>query len=178
MSEYSESYHLRSDASEDAVELLQRASRKGYVYQPTNGWVTFLADEGLFEPDERIVAAATQPLLHFVSAEDHGWSFAFYDSVDKVCGYRCDWDNDVRIDDSCYSRAVLQRFVPSVRLPLLDDFESRMHPQDFDELFVVEPSKLFAQAVGLEHYDWLAFDYVAHSFHTSSRDFSGVIEVL
>jgi len=35
MSEFSESYHLRSERAEDAVELLRRAERKGYVYQPT-----------------------------------------------------------------------------------------------------------------------------------------------
>ena len=75
MSEFSESYHLRSDRMEDAVELLQRAKLRGYVYQPVNGWVTFLAQDGVFEPDEKIVAAATKPLLHYVSAEDHGWSF-------------------------------------------------------------------------------------------------------
>jgi hypothetical protein len=37
------------------VGLLPRAKRKGYVYQPANGWVTFVAEEGVFEADERIV---------------------------------------------------------------------------------------------------------------------------
>jgi hypothetical protein len=87
MSEFSESYHLRSERAEDAVELLRRAKRKGYVYQPVSGWVTFVAEKGVFEPDERIVAAATHPLLHYVSAEDHGWSFALYDSTRVVCAY-------------------------------------------------------------------------------------------
>ena len=107
MSEFSESYHLRSERAEDAIELLRRAGRKGYVYQPVNGWVTFLAEEGTFEPDERIVAAATRPLLHYVSAEDHGWSFALFDRTNEVCGYRCDWDDDIKVDASNYSRAVL-----------------------------------------------------------------------
>ena len=51
MSEFSESYHLRSERADDAIELLRRAKRKGYVYQPINGWITFLAEEGVFEPD-------------------------------------------------------------------------------------------------------------------------------
>jgi len=34
-----------------------------------------------------------------------------------------------------------------------------------------------AQALGLEHYDWLAYDYVAGSFPVSPGDFPGVIEV-
>ena len=72
MSEFSESYHLRSERADDAIELLRRAKRKGYVYEPVNGWVSFVADDGTFEPDEQIVADARHPLLHFVSAEDHG----------------------------------------------------------------------------------------------------------
>ena len=47
MSEFSESYHLRSERQDDAVELLRRAKLKGYVYPPTSGWVTFLAEQGV-----------------------------------------------------------------------------------------------------------------------------------
>src|SRR6185436_7148269 len=120
MSEFSESYHLRSERAEDAIELLRRAKCKGYVYQPVNGWVTFLAEEGVFEPDERIVAAASHPLLHYVSAEDHGWSFALFDRGKAVSAYRCDWDDEIRVDDSRYSRAALQQIVPSAQSVLLD----------------------------------------------------------
>jgi hypothetical protein len=177
MSEFSESYHLRSERAEDAVELLRRARRKGYVYQPTNGWVTFLAEEGVFEPDERIVAAASHPLLHYVSAEDHGWSFALFDRGKVVSGYRCDWDDEIRVDDSRYSRAVLQQLVPSAAPALFDDFERWLHPTDFDELFEAEPSKLLAQALGLENYDWLSYDYMARDFPDSPEDYPEVIEV-
>jgi len=178
MSEFSESYHLRSERAEDAVELLRRAKRKGYVYPPANGWVTFVAEEGVFEPDERIVGAASRPLLHYVSAEDHGWSFTLFDHTKAVSGYRCDWDDEISVDDTRYSRAVLQRYVPSAQPSLFDDFESWLHPKEFDELFEAEPAKLLAQAIGLEHYDWLAYDYVARSFHDSPGDFPGMIEVV
>jgi hypothetical protein len=40
MSEFSESDHLRSERPEDAIELLRSARRKGFVYEPGNGWVT------------------------------------------------------------------------------------------------------------------------------------------
>lgn len=177
MSEFSESYHLRSSRAEDAVELLRRAKRKGYVYPPVNGWVTFLAEEGTFEPDDRIVTAASLPLLHYVSAEDHGWNFTLFDRAKVASGYRCDWDNDIQVDDSTYSRAALLQFVPEAQPALLDDFEKHLHPQDFDEIFEAEPSKLLAQALGLEHYDWLAYDYIADSFHDSPEDYPDVIEV-
>lgn len=177
MSEFSENYHLRSECAGDAVELLRRAGRKGYVFQPVNGWVTFLAEKGVFEPDERIVAAATHPLLHYVSAEDHGWSFTLFDCTKVVTGYRCDWDNDIRVDNSRYSRATLQKFVPTADPALLDDFESRSNPADFDELFEAEASKLFAQAMGLEHYDWLAYDFLVWDFKESPGKYADVIEV-
>ena len=53
-------------------QILRAARCKGYVFPPVNGWVSFVADEGTFEPGEQVVSAAGGPLLHFVSAEDHG----------------------------------------------------------------------------------------------------------
>ena len=160
MSEFSESYHLRSERAEDVVELLRSAKRKGYVYPSVNGWVSFVAEGGAFEPDERIVSAASHPLLHFVSAEDHGWSFSLFDRGKVVCSYSCAWEDDITTDDSRYSREALQRLVPSAESELLDEFERRMHPKDFDELLNVGTSRMLAQALGLEHYDWLAYDYI------------------
>jgi hypothetical protein len=174
MSEFSESYHLRSERVEDAVELLRRAERKGYVFPAGNGWVTFVADEGVFEPGEHIVAAAKHPLLHYVCAEDHGWSFALFDHNESVSRYRCDWDDEIRFDDSQYSREALQRIVPSVQFA---DFEEQFRVDDLDELFEAEPAKLFAHALGLEHYEWLAYDYVANDFGEPTADLPGVIKV-
>jgi hypothetical protein len=174
MSEFSESYHLRSERADDAVELLRSLGHKGYVFQPVGGWVSFVVDEGTFEPDQRIVAAARQPLLHFVSAEDHGWSFALSDGGKVASAYRCDWEDDIVADDSRYSRAALQRLVPSADSASLDEFERRMHPTDFDELMEFKGSRLLAQAVGLTHYDWLAYDYIA-SDHPDAHP--GVTEV-
>ena len=161
MSEFSENYHLRSERAEDAVELLRRAKRPGFVYQPVNGWVSFVADKGNFEPDERIVSAASHPLLHFVSAEDHGWSFTLFDRGKAVCSYSCAWEDDITADDSKYSREALQKLVPSAEPELLDELERRMHPSDFDELMEINAPRLLAQALGLEHYEWLAYDYIA-----------------
>lgn len=177
MSEFSESYHLRSDRAEDAIELLRRAKVKGFVYQPANGWVTFVAEGGCFEPDQRIIASAQQPLLHYVSAEDHGWGFVLFNQAQVACRYTCDWDNQINFDDSQYSRATLQQFVPTAQPALLDDFEQHLRPTDFDALFEAEPSKLLALALGLEHYDWLSYDYVASDFYDSPEDHSDVTEV-
>jgi len=174
MSEFSESYHLRSERAEDAIELLRRVKRRGYVYQPANGWVSFVAEDGDFEPDERIVAAASQPLLHFVSAEDHGWSFTLFERGKEVSSYGCEWENDVTADDSEYSREALQRLVPSADPELLDELERRFHPKEIDELLELNLPRLFAQALGLEHYEWFSYDYIASD---SPDDHPDVTEV-
>jgi len=161
MSEFSENYHLRSERAEDAIELLRLVKRKGYVFQPVNGWVSFVADEGTFEPDDGIVSAARQPLLHFVSAEDHGWSFTLFDRGKVVCSYNCAWEDDITADDSKYSRDALEKLVPSADSESLDEFERRMHPTDLDELLGANTSRILAEALGLEHYEWLAYDYLA-----------------
>lgn len=161
MSEFSENYHLRSDRAEDAVQLLRQVRRKGYVFPAGGGWVSFVVEEGNFEPDKNIVAAASRPLLHFVSAEDHGWSFALFDGGKLASGYHCEWENDVTSDDSQYSREALQRVVPSADPSLLDEFERVMHPKEIHELFQLSRPRLFAQAIGLEHYEWIAYDYIA-----------------
>ncbi|WP_448532650.1 hypothetical protein [Parathermosynechococcus lividus] len=161
MSEFSESYHLRSEQQGDAIEILRSVQCNGYVYRPSNGWVTFLAEGSTFEPDERIVAAAVHPLLHYVYAEDYGWGFTLYNHGAVVSRYHCNWgDDELHVDDSEYSRANLQQVVPSVQLEVLDDVEQWLHPHDIDELLTAEPAKLFAHAVGLVHYNWLSYDYI------------------
>lgn len=178
MSEFSESYHLRGEQAADAVELLRRAKLKGYVYPPVNGWVTFVADEARFVPDERITAAATRPLLHYVSAEDHGWTFTLFDRNEALCGYSCEWDDEVQFDDEGYSREALTRLGAAVQPELLAAFERQMKPQDIDEVYDAEPSKQFAAAVGLEHYDWLSYEYLARDFEDSPDAHPEVTKVL
>ena len=178
MSEFSESYHLRSERAEDAIELLRRAKLKGYVFQPVNGWVTFVAEQGVFEPDQRIVTAATHPLLHYVSAEDHEWSFALYEDTKLVSGYRYSWDDEVTVDHSNYSRAALEQYVPLAQLAHLDELERQLHPKDLDDHLGAEPSKLFAQVLGLEHFDWLSYDHMARDFDSSPEDHTDVAKVI
>src|SRR5690242_13108923 len=109
MSEFSESYHLRSSDINDGVSLLKRAGLKGYVFPPASGWVSFVAEQNSFAPDQRITSQNHGTLLHYVSAEDHGWTFAVFEGDRLVCGYDCAWENDVRVDDSRYSAAALVR---------------------------------------------------------------------
>lgn len=50
MSEFSDSYHLRSNNQQDGVDLLRAAGLRGYVFPPENGWVTVVAEGEEFDP--------------------------------------------------------------------------------------------------------------------------------
>src|SRR5689334_15179452 len=104
MSEFSESYHLRGSDINEGVELVRRSGLKGYVFPPKDGWVAIVVEENSFAPDQRVVSQNTGMLLHFVSAEDHGWTFTLFDGDREVSAYDCGWENDVRVDESRYSK--------------------------------------------------------------------------
>ncbi len=177
MSEFSETYHLRSERTEDVESLLKQLGLPGYVYPSTNGWVTFVVANNTFEPDPKIIAAAPLLLLHYVYAEDHGWSFALFHQGQPKVSYRCDWEDDIVFDDSQYSRPALLELIPTADTELLGKLEAQLQPDDFDQLFETEPAKIFAQALGLENYDWIAHDYVKSGWESSSEDFQQVIKV-
>ena len=178
MSEFSEHYHLRSECSEHAVGLLRQAHRNGYVFEPANGWVSFVADDCRFQPDERIIVLADHPILHYVFAEDFGWEFHLFAGATEVSRYGCSWDEDIVVDAEGYSRSELMRIVPSTSPALLDMFERRMQPASMDELFQFEPFRLFAEAIGLQHYRRLEYGNLARDFHAEPGRHPGVIKVV
>ena len=177
MSEFSESYHLRSERAEDACEVLRQLGLAGFVFPPTRGWVTFVVEGDEFVADQRLVAAVRRPLLHFVSAEEHGWGFTFFENAQVVCAYRASWDDEVQFDDSRYARATLDRLLPEAKAAALDALEQEMRATDYEELFDSGLSAEFAQAIGLEHYDWLAYRYLEKDWQRWPDRFRGVIQI-
>jgi hypothetical protein len=177
VSEFSESYHLRSNNSEDAVDLLRRIGREGYVFPPANGWVTFVANECELEADVAIVANAKRPLLHYVFAEDFGWFYEIFEDASRTAMYSCSWNENVEPEDEYFSRAKLLQIVPDADTLLLDAFEVHLRPASLDEVAESEPSKLFARAVKLAHFDWLAYDYVESTMRDAPDEYPDVIAV-
>ncbi len=177
MSEFSESYHLRSERPEDAGELLRSLGLKGFVYPAESGWVTFLAEGGDFTPNLKIAAAAQQPLLHYISAEDHGWAFALFEQGKLTCGYQCEWNDDVAFDVRHYSRAALQRCIPALTEEALVAFESLLQPEGIDDAMEAAAANTFAQTVGLPRYEWLSYDYVVRDRADSPDEFAAVTKI-
>jgi hypothetical protein len=71
MSEFSESYHLFSSNQEEGISLLRNAGIRGFVF-----------------PEEN-------KLLHYIFAEDHGWSLSIFERTTKTFHYDCSWDEGV-----------------------------------------------------------------------------------
>ena len=177
MSEFSESYHLRSDDQNDGVALLERAGLKGFVFPASNGWVTVLAEGDIFTPNDRLISANTGTLLYFANAEDHGWLFSIYASSECVCHYECAWEDTIEADHSGLDlKAVTELLRPSVSL---EETHQILHPSptDFDRLFLQPPATSFAQSIGLEHYEWLSYAYMETDFESGELRSPDVITV-
>jgi hypothetical protein len=177
MSEFSESYHMRGGNINEGVALLRRAGLKGYVFPSANGWISIVAEQNSFAPDPRILAQNEGSLLHYVSAEDHGWCFALFVGEQLVSAYDCAWDDEVRVDDSHFSKDNLIQILGTGGEDAAIKIERILHPQNIDEAIDSQPSRAFAEAMGLPRFEWFAYDYVARDFHESPDDYVGVIEV-
>ena len=74
-------------------------------------------------------------------------------------------------------RQALEQRIPNAHGPSLDEFERRMQPQSVDELIEGSPSRVLAEALGLEHYEWLSHEYLSADFEDAPEDHPDVTEV-
>jgi hypothetical protein len=158
MSEFSESFHVRSSKQADGVDLLRRAGLGGAVFSAVRGWVTVVPEGELCEAVDQMVGANQGILLHYLYAEDHGWQFELYENSSAICRYQCGWDPRFAIDDSEMNQSVVvPLLVEGSRERALEDI---LHPADVEAVIMEAPAYRFANAVGLEHYEWLSGRYL------------------
>lgn len=158
MSEFSESYHLKSSKQEDGVSLLKRASLSGYVLPQHSGWVSLVLKESQFEPIDELISSNHGQLIHYIYAEDHGWEISIYLNSKQVLNYRCDWEDEISIDDK------------SLRMDLIKELSTQevsdeqlgeiFYPKGFDDIFDNPPAYRIAEILGLKHYEWFSYNYV------------------
>ncbi len=171
MSEFSQSYHVASDRQEDAVELLQRAGLGGWVFPPSNGWISFLPDPDEFgTPAPALITANAGTLLYYLNAEDHGWTFTIWQGPEVACAYGCSWEDGLEIQDSALDLNLVGQIVSvnalephTAKLTI----ERLLRPESREHLLAYavhtegrNPGHGFAEAIGLEHFPWLSTDYV------------------
>lgn len=174
MSEFSQSYHLHTSDKEEAVSLLKRSGKHGYVFEPTNGWVTFVIADGDFSVDEVVMEQNTGTLVHYVYAEDHGWELLVYIKNKLVFDYNCAWEDELIIKAGRLDLNVIQNLIAE-QGNAADNLESIFGIEDIEELFSLEtpPAYMIADRLGIMHYEWLSFD----SVHDEPSFFQGVIKI-
>jgi len=158
MSEFSESFHVRSEEQADGVDLLRRAGLGGAVFSAVRGWVTVVPESELYEAVGQMVGANEGILLHYLYAEDHCWQFELYEGRNAICKYECAWVEELAVNETEMNQSVL--------VPLLVEescegaLEDIFHPADLEAVITDPPAYRFANAIGLEHYEWLGGGYL------------------
>ncbi|MFD2612701.1 hypothetical protein [Paenibacillus gansuensis] len=180
MSEFSESYHLFSDRQEEGVELLTRAKLKGYVYPAQNHWVTILAEGSMFQENKQLVRNNLGTLVHYIFAEDHGWTLSIYERAEQVFHYDCVWEEEV---DSNYGEFNLNKVVDVINAnPVqnakvtLEELQPLFHITEFEQAFELSPAYRVAELLGMPYYEWLSYEYVKSDM--ADGDSSNIVEGL
>ena len=182
MSEFSCSYHLRSDSIDDCISLIRKAKVTGFVFPAREGWVSFVVNEPDFVFSKKLRDANDGVLLNFINAEDHGWSFEVFNKNIRVCKFECSYSEDEDEDD--FGELDESSFDD------IDDF-TRYFPctyslekcvENWDGLFSQDQSCIldrtfkmnkktppsekvtvddFASGMGLYFYEWVSYDYIS-----------------
>lgn len=168
MSEFSASYHIRTDDPIAAKQRIRRAGFAGIVFGPAHGWLTFIPYEGLkpFRDGVTFEAFASQlsralgtTVLHYHYAEDHGWGFALAQPGRSTNRFACWWDPTPTIERDQLNLDALAPFVETQAIkPLLQ-------PVDADSIAAQSPAYRFAELLRLPAYRWLSPNLAQH--HTS-----------
>lgn len=168
MSEFSESFHLWADDQAAGVALLERSGLAGWVYRPSNGWVTVVLDRDFSgEGDPALTEANEGVLLLYVNAEDHGWSLTVWEGSAERSAYEAEWTEEM----STKTRKLDLNEVKRLLGPAIGDervanlialLRAPLDEGEWDSWIADgNPGHRAARLLGLEHADWLSGPYLA-----------------
>jgi hypothetical protein len=164
VSEFSESFHFRTSRRDALIARLKDAKQAGLVFPASGLWTAFVPFAQ--SPDYRSKGGPSreyapflseltgQTVLHFLYAEDHGWTFALYDAGAEVGKYACWWDPEFSIESEI-DLASLMNFASDA-----DDLKHLLSPVSAHDARVSGPAQRFARCMGLGEVAWLSPDYV------------------
>lgn len=175
MSQFSDSYHLKTKNIQDGIMLLQNAKKRGYVFSPLNGWVTIVAEGEPFIANESIINSNIGILLHFINAEDHGWGFTLFDSDKQISHYSCFWEDELAIDDSELNIKVFDEFIghEDQKLKKIKDV---LYIQGIEEAFEKNVAKTFVDLIGITYHEWVSYDYVSNELEFYKQQCPGLVK--
>jgi hypothetical protein len=161
VSEFSESYHFRSDEPDAVVRRLREARFGGVVFPPRGGWLTFVPYAGgnsmpmTGGASYRLSRAAGVPLLWYFYAQDHGWGFKLLRPGQPEMSFESWWDP---ASSRVATGLELAAFAPLAGgAPLVAELDRLIGSADQSD---GRSAFGFAAALGLPAYRWLSPDYV------------------
>jgi hypothetical protein len=157
MSEFSASYHLKTSDRTKVVDLIKDSENKGYVFEETNGWVTFLIDGPAFNINESVLSCNPGIIVHYIFAEDHGWEFRVFNKDELIFEYKCDWTDEIIIEKELFDVSIIKELIAS-QGNSISDIEELFDLSDFE--FEEPPAYILATKLGLVHFEWLSVDNI------------------
>jgi hypothetical protein len=186
MSDWSESYHIRTDEPDTTTQKLIEAGIAGFIFTPKNGWLTFVP----YDPDgspgngamtDDLIVATGKSVLNYNVEDVISWGFEFKtpNGVAKTEPWRpefwfqfmfyWDLDDNVRDENGDFEFGDFDHaaFCRAIGRP---DLEAKMKEivqiidlseiDEEDDLDGFAPAWAFGEALGLPVYEYLSSDYV------------------
>ncbi|MDD9271782.1 hypothetical protein ACFPES_32610 [Paenibacillus sp. GCM10023248] len=161
MSEFSESYHLKTLDQTKAVTLLRDSEMSGYVFGEQNGWVSFVIDYRGRNANDVLSESNPSLFIHYVYLEDHMWSLKIYEKDELVFDYKADWAGEsLVIEKDLFNLPYLENLILAQGNPI-GDLEQIFDFKDSKLSYENPPAYLIAQRIGLTHYEWVSSDHLS-----------------
>lgn len=171
MSEFSESYHLRTKDTEEAVNLIKKSGIKGFVFKEENGWVSFVVDGSEFKPNKKILSKNEGIIVHYANAENYGFFISIYHRSKLVSHYELIfWDEEIyndspNIKDEELDISIMYQLIKqNINEISLEELTALLYPDNlentYDNKFVIR----LANLIGLTNYSWISYHYLSNAF--------------
>ena len=155
MSDFSAAYHLKTDNQEDVVNLLKRAELTGYVFEPVNGWVTFVTQIDKSNSDTKITDHNNGVLLFLYRTSDFlGWGFSIFEKDSLIGKYAisADEEENLKITNSL-DNSILSQIVDTTKI---DSLTELLNPPNV-EIAYEKGDFEFANIIGLVNIEYVSF---------------------
>ncbi|MFD0589271.1 hypothetical protein ACFQZE_14875 [Paenibacillus sp. GCM10027627] len=160
MSEFSSSYHFKTDDRAKAVELIKNSGNRGFAFEETNGWVSFLIEGPLFDIHPSVIQSNPGLIVHYMYAEDHGWQFRVFNKQELAFEYKCDWTDEIVEEKTLFDLTIIKELIAS-HGNSSDGIEELFDISKYD--FEEQPAAYtLAEELGLIHYQWLSADDIGN----------------
>lgn len=167
MSEFSESYHLKSANTDRALKMLRHSGLKGYVLPYENDWVSMVAEGEFSQPHTSIIKENKGILLYYFNHENEdSWGFDIYENNKLSCRYRREHNGDVKTSIKDINIGLLKKIImdnPRNDMALTDkEIREKIETILFsDKNDKKECAYEFAKLIGLPEFSYFSYYYVS-----------------